>query len=249
MQDRQDSGVAASAADDARLNALASYGILDTPPEEGFDDIVMLAAQACGTPVALVSLVDRDRQWFKARIGFDLQETPLGESVCVHALRQTDLLVIPDLAADPRTADNPLVIGKPHLRFYAGAPLVAPGGEVLGTLCVIDHVARPDGLSPTQRLALEALAWQVMTQLELRRALTERDISILSRRTEQERARQVLDSAIDFGIVVLDRGGFVTEWNKGAERIFGWTEDEMRGSAPIASSRRRTRPHRVPISR
>ena len=100
---------------------------------------------------------------------------------------------------------------------------------MLGTLCVIDHVARPDGLSPTQRLALEALARQVMTQLELRRALTERDNSILSRRTEQERARQVLDSAIDFGIVVLDRGGFVTEWNKGAERIFGWTEDEMRG--------------------
>ncbi|RZI58517.1 MAG: GAF domain-containing protein, partial [Zymomonas sp.] len=115
--------MAATIADDARLSALASYGILDTPPEEGFDDIVMLAAQSCGTPVALVSLVDRDRQWFKARIGFEPCETPLGESVCAHALQQTDLLVIPDLAADPRTADNPLVAGEPHLRFYAGAPL------------------------------------------------------------------------------------------------------------------------------
>ncbi|WP_061937319.1 PAS domain S-box protein [Aureimonas sp. AU22] len=228
MQDRQ-SGIEATAADDARLDALSSYGVLDTPPEQGFDDIVMLAAQTCGTPVALVSLVDRDRQWFKARIGFESCETPLGQSVCAHALKQTDLLVITDLAADPRTADNPLVTGEPRLRFYAGAPLVTPDGEVLGTLCVIDHIARPGGLNPTQRGALEALSRQVMTQLDLRRALAERDVTARARTAEQERARQVLDSAVDFGIVVMDRDGFVTEWNKGAEGIFGWTEDEMRG--------------------
>jgi GAF domain-containing protein len=225
----QDPRAEVSPADDARLAVLASYGILDTPPEQGFDDIVLLAAQACAAPVALVSLFDRDRQWFKAHVGFEPCETPLDQSVCARAVLQTDLLVIPDLTLDPRTMHNTLVTLEPHIRFYAGAPLIAPDGEVLGTLCVIDPEPRPEGLTSAQRISLEALARQVMMQLELRKALQERESALVLRRAEQDRSRQVLDSALDFGIVVLNHGGFVTEWNKGAERIFGWSEAEMLG--------------------
>ncbi len=111
-----------------RLDALQDYAILDTPPEQGFDDIVELARLTCAVPVSLVSLAAGDRQWFKARSGFDFSETTLDKSVCAHALAEPDLLVIPDLTLDPRTRDNPLVTGGPHLRFYAGAPLQATGG-------------------------------------------------------------------------------------------------------------------------
>lgn len=156
--------------DDDRLAALLGFGILDTTPERGFDDIVVLANQLCDTPVALVSLVDRDRQWFKARQGFEPCQTDLPSSVCRHALGLTDILEIRDLTADPRTAANPLVVHSPHIRFYAGAPLNTQDGHSLGTLCVIDHVARPNGLTPAQRIGLHALANQVIAQLELRRA-------------------------------------------------------------------------------
>ena len=154
----------------SRLAALDAYGILDTPPEQGFDDIVQLARDACDAPVALVSLVAGNRQWFKARSGFPACQTDLDASVCVHALREPDLLVIPDLTRDPRTRANPLVTGAPHLRFYAGASLRTPSGQVLGSLCVIDHKPRPEGLSGREARSLRALAGQVMTQLELRRS-------------------------------------------------------------------------------
>ncbi|GJD32592.1 hypothetical protein PMNALOAF_3869 [Methylobacterium adhaesivum] len=159
----------------SRLTALDAYGILDTPPEKGFDDIVNLARKACATPVALVSLVAGDRQWFKARVGFEPCETTLDKSVCAHVLGQPDLLVIPDLREDHRTRDNPLVTGDPFLRFYAGAPLDAANGGCLGSLCVIDVEPRPDGLTTDQAESLRALARQVMAQLELRRSLAERD--------------------------------------------------------------------------
>ena len=165
----------AAASEGARLDALRAYRILDTPAETGFDDLVLVAKALCRTPVALVSLVDEDRQWFKARIGFDPTETPLSQSVCAHALRQDDVLVIPDLRLDARTRDNTLVTGEPHLRFYAGALLEAAGGERLGTLCVIDTVPRPDGLSDDQVQGLKALARQVMAQMELRRVVEQRD--------------------------------------------------------------------------
>ncbi len=161
--------------DARRLASLARYGILDTPPEEGFDDVVQLATQLCATPVALVSLVAADRQWFKARVGFPLCETDLNSSVCAHALAEPDLLVIPDLTRDPRTARNPLVTGEPNIRFYAGAPLRVPGGAVLGSLCVIDTEARAAGLTGTQADGLRRLARQVVSLLEYRRALDQRD--------------------------------------------------------------------------
>jgi len=160
--------------DRARLAALADYMVLDTPPEPNFDDIVQLAAQLCQTPISLVSLVETDRQWFKARVGLDAQETPINQSVCQLGLGRTDLLIIPDLSEDSRTAGNTLVTDDPHIRFYAGAPLIAPRGEILGMLCVIDHKPRPEGLTVDQQSVLAKLARQVIAQLELRRAMDRR---------------------------------------------------------------------------
>ncbi|MCJ2018349.1 GAF domain-containing protein, partial [Methylobacterium sp. E-065] len=161
--------------DTRRLNALKDYGILDTAPEKGFDDIVLLARRLCDAPVALVSFVASDRQWFKAKAGFTPCETTLDRSVCAHVLAAPDILVIPDLTLDARTSANPLVTGEPHLRFYAGAPLEAATGERLGSLCVIDTAPRPGGLSEDQAASLKALAGQVMAQMELRRAIGERE--------------------------------------------------------------------------
>ncbi|MCJ2035577.1 GAF domain-containing protein [Methylobacterium sp. J-068] len=165
-----------------RLAALDAYDILDTPPEKGFDDIVLLARKACGTSVALISLVTGDRQWFKARVGFEMCETSLDGSVCAHTLGRSEILVIPDLTQDPRTRANILVTGKPYIRFYAGAPLVSSNGEAIGSLCVIDGTPRPEGLTPDQQESLRALAGQVMAQLELRRALAERDSMLAGQR-------------------------------------------------------------------
>ena len=155
-----------------RLAALHGYAILDSLPEREYQDIVNLAAMICETPVAVVSLVDSERQWFKARIG--LEETQTGRDIafCAHALEQPDeLLIVPDASLDQRFMDNPLVTGKMHIGFYAGAPLCTRSGMVLGTLCVIDHVPRT--LSERQKEALASLSRQVMSQLELRASLAE----------------------------------------------------------------------------
>src|SRR5471032_2293394 len=162
--------------DPSRLATLLSYRVLDTPPEPQFDDIVQLARTICRTPVALVSLIAADRQWFKARAGVDeLTETPLNQSVCVHAIEEPEILVIPDLTQDPRTRANPLVTGGPQIRFYAGAVLRTPDGQALGALCVIDTVPRPQGLSEEQRAALLALGRQTMAMLHYRRAVGARE--------------------------------------------------------------------------
>ena len=181
-------------ADAGRLAALASYDILDTSPEEGFDDIVQLARQLCGAPVALVSLVAADRQWFKARSGFPLCETDLNASVCVHALAEPDLLVIDDLTRDPRTSANPLVVGDPSIRFYAGAPLRTDRGDVLGTLCVIDTVPRPESLTQAQGDGLRRLARQVVSLLELRRAVAQREAALSRQEVLVQQHRALLDA-------------------------------------------------------
>ena len=165
--------------DAERLAALEAYSILDTAPEQGFDDSGQLAMLRCEAPVALVSLVAKDRQWFKARAGFEPCETDLNSSVCAHALGEPDLLVIPDLSTDPRTAHNPLVIASPHIRFYAGAPLRTGEGHAIGSLCVIDSKPRPDGLTAGQMMGLRSLARQVMTQLELRKTLARQQTFLL----------------------------------------------------------------------
>ncbi|WP_288584943.1 PAS domain-containing protein [uncultured Methylobacterium sp.] len=157
--------------DGLRLAALDTLGILDTPAETGFDDVVRLATRLCAAPVALVSLVAADRQWFKARIGFPHCETDLARSVCRFVLSEPDLLIIPDLAADTRTANNPLVTGEPRIRFYAGVPLRLADGFVVGSLCVIDTMPRPEGLTLEQTEDLRSLARQVVTLLEARRSI------------------------------------------------------------------------------
>jgi GAF domain-containing protein len=150
-----------------RLKVLWQYEILDTVPEEVFDDLTELAARICEAPIALISLIDENRQWFKSKVGVTLNETSRDISFCAHAIKQTDLFIIPDATQDLRFANNPLVISDPKIRFYAGAPLITPDGYALGTLCVIDKVPRE--LRPEQKQALRVLARHVMMQLELRR--------------------------------------------------------------------------------
>lgn len=150
-----------------RLAALYSLDIIDSPPEKDFDDIVALAATVCETPVAMVSLVDADRQWAKARTGCELMETSRDVSFCAHAILGRDLLMVPDARQDARFADNPMVTAENGIRFYAGAPLMTTDGFALGTLCVADTVPRQ--LDDEQQQALRALARQVTAQLELRR--------------------------------------------------------------------------------
>ena len=158
-----------------RLELLEAYDILNTPPEPEFDDIVLVASEVCGTPVSLVSLVEADRQWFKASVGFEPCETPIEQSVCAHSLASPDLLIIPDLTRDPRTAQNTLVTEPPQIRFYAGAPLIGPDGVAIGTLCVIDTEPRPQGLTPSQQKVLAALSRQVIALLEHRRTSHRKD--------------------------------------------------------------------------
>ena len=151
----------------ARRLALSKLGLLDTAPEPEFDDLTQLASSICGTPIALVSLLDHDRQWFKSRLGLDVAQTPLRDSFCAHAVgAPSAVMVVEDAAADERFRENPLVTGHPDIRAYAGMPILDPQGTPLGTICVIDREAR--GFTDAQREALRTLARQITAQLELR---------------------------------------------------------------------------------
>lgn len=161
-----------------RLKALHEYAVLDTLPEQAYDDIVRCASLICDTPIALMTLVDSARQWFKARIGLETPETPREQAFCAHAiLNATEVMIVADTDTDDRFATNPLVLGDPHIRFYAGAPLVTPTGEALGTICVIDRVPRQ--LDPKQVEVLRLLSKQIVTQLELRHSLQRMEQIIL----------------------------------------------------------------------
>ena len=150
-----------------RLKVLWQYDVLDTVPEALFDDLTELAARICEAPIALISLVDEKRQWFKSKVGTTVNETSRDVSFCSHAIKQSDLFIVPDATKDERFANNPLVTSDPKIRFYAGAPLITPDGYALGTLCIIDKVPRE--LRPDQKQALSILARHVVSQLKLRR--------------------------------------------------------------------------------
>ena len=184
----------------ARLAALGRYRILDTEPEQAFDDLTLLAAQICETPIALITLVDEKRQWFKSRLGVSATETARSVAFCAHTIQQDDMFVVPDTLADGRFRENALVVGEPRARFYIGAPLVTHDGHALGSLCVLDRVPRT--LTAEQRAALDALRRQAVAQLELRlnidelaQALRERDHAEEAQRRLVQELRAALESA------------------------------------------------------
>ena len=171
----------------SRIAALNRYAILDTEPEQSFDDLVTLAAHICKTPMAMLSLVDEHRQWFKSKVGVQVRETPREISICTHAIQQDDLFIVPDTRQDPRFRDNPLVVGEPRVRFYAGAPLINEDGFALGTLCVVDR--EPRELDEDQKNALLSLRRLALAQMELRQNLRLLK-DALNDRTKEEHARE-----------------------------------------------------------
>ena len=209
-----------------RQQALDQLEVLDTPPEESFDGLVRAAAALCGTPVALITLVDRDRQWFKASVGLgDLRETPREISFCTHTIEQPALLEVEDARHDPFFATNPLVNGEPQVRFYAGAPLRLSGGAAVGTLCVIDY--RPQRLSPEQRQLLQELATTAVRLLEGRRALH------TERRLRQEAER--LSAGMPIGLYAADAQGALSFTNPRWREIFGLDPESSLGHGWLAT--------------
>jgi PAS domain S-box-containing protein len=227
-----------------RLAALLELDVLDAPSDPDLDALVRLAAQVCGTPVALISLVDRDRQWFAARTGTDLKETPRDYAFCAHAILQDDIMEVADTADDPRFRDNPLVIEDPHIRSYAGFPLQTGEGLNLGTLCVVDN--EPRRLTGAQREALRVLGRAATEHLlrrrhakdreELARSLRELEeerrlysIAEKALHISEERNRLVISTAAIDAFVEMDASGLIIEWNPRAEEMFGWAEEEVLG--------------------
>ncbi|WP_009634587.1 PAS domain S-box protein [Synechocystis sp. PCC 7509] len=220
----------------ARLLAVSNYEILDTAIESVFDDLTRLAAYICGVPTAMISLIDRDRQWFKSKLGIEILQTARDDAFCAHAILQIEPLIIPDAELDERFADNPLVTGKPGIRFYAGAPLIDPEGFSLGTLCVIDYVPRQ--LSNEQQDALVVLSRQVMTQLRLRRNL----VALQESTTQCQKADETLQKVVRFQQGILDganysiisttKDGIIQTVNAATERWLGYTATELIGQTP-----------------
>jgi len=207
---------------DRRFAAIRDYRLTEAIGDAAQDDLARLAAEICGAPVALVTLLAADRQWFVATVGTDLCGTSLDDAICTHALDVDDILVIPDLSIDPRTRDSGIVTGLPHVRFYAGVPLRIGDGVPVGTLCVIDVAARPQGFSDTQRDMLLRLARQASTMLELRRLLAERDqtlqrivaaeAALTGNEQRWQRLFENINDGFALGHAIRDADGDVVDW-------------------------------------
>jgi PAS domain S-box-containing protein len=205
-----------------RLAALCSLNTLDTPPDERFDRITRTAQRLFKAPIALVSLVDGERQWFKSRMGLDARATPRNISFCGHAILQSQPFIINDALADERFADNPLVTGAPYVRFYCGIPLHEARGWRIGTLCIIDHVPRT--MSQTDLAALKDLAIWAETELNLVSLAEATTIT----REKEARLRAIVDNAGD-AIVTVNDEGLIDTFNPAAERMFGYRAVEVIG--------------------
>lgn len=190
-----------------RLNTLRGYGILDTHPEDAFDDLTRLAGSICGAPIALISLVDEDRQWFKSKIGMEACQTARRDAFCAHTIISAELFVVPDASLDPRFTANPLVVGDLHIRFYAGAPLTAPNGHNLGALCVMDHVPRQ--LTPEQLESLRILSRQVIAQVILGKNLQELRTALQARDDLERDLRKVIQDFQDAKVTIQTLKGLV----------------------------------------
>jgi PAS domain S-box-containing protein len=221
----------------ARLESLRQYQILDTEPEQAFDDLAKLAALLCGTPIALINLIDAKRQWFKAKVGLDITEVPRDMGLCPACLEQGDVLIVPDTWIDQRFAKNPVVTGYPHVRFYAGVPLIISGGHAIGTLCVVDNVPRQ--LSAEQVEGLRALSRQIVRQLDIRlglqelaRITKERQKAVVALQQSDSTLRSFFDSApMMMGIVELvDNDILHIADNIATAKFFGLTPETMRNS-------------------
>ncbi len=210
--------------DAQRLAELYRYDILDTGDEAEFDDFTRLAAQICGVPIALVSLVDKDRQWFKSRVGLDALQTARDISFCGHAVTKAGVFEIQDTAHDPRFVDNPLVVEGLTIRFYAGAPLLTQSGMAIGTLCVID--TQPKVLSGEQINALEALSRQVVRQLDLRLLVRRQKAQNLELAGQRNFQKMLFDSATA-GVVSITAAGQITSVNAAFERLVGYAAAEL----------------------
>ncbi len=207
-----------------RLQALYTYDVLDSPPEPSFDRLTALAARLFDVPIALVSLIERDRQWFKSAHGLCATETSTSVSFCKHTLSGEQVLVVPDAASDIRFADNDLVTGPPHIRFYAGAPLITPDGYNLGSLCIIDRKPRAD-LSPADRRTLQDLADIAVDELELRHAYQKAESGL---REQAERVTQAVELSQD-AISLLDANNRFTYANRACAMLYGYPVDELLG--------------------
>ena len=193
--------------EDQRLAALMGYQILDTEAEDAFDDLAKLAAYVCGTPIALVSLLDQDRQWFKAKVGLEVSETSRDLAFCAHAILEPGVFQVPDALDDQRFSHNPLVTGEPHIRSYYGVPLVTPEGIPLGTLCVLDRL--PKNLTEQQLEALGAIARQVMSQMELRRSLSALAQTSAEREQTETEYRDLFENAVEGLYRSTPEGGYL----------------------------------------
>ena len=230
----------------ARLESLHDYAVLDTPEEACFDELTELAARICEAPIALISLIDEERQWFKSRVGLDITETTRDIAFCAHALQQKELFIVPDARQDVRFADNPLVMGEPGIRFYAGAPLLTPEGHALGTLCVLDR--EPREMSAEHQRAMRVLSHHVMTQLELRRRTREvthlrqeREQILTTLRQEHSENERILQDSARLVNAEQDGRRLIESTERSRLALLSLLEDQKQGEESLRESEARFR--------